>query len=222
MLKNKTSLLAFFLLFHILGLVFFEVPGANAAAAVRPHLKRTGVNLVTNPDVNGATGWGISGDASYDATVSRDAGTGSFKMTTPYPNTGFSYVPSVLIPVEPGKTYTYAMDARTDASPEIFSMLFSGFDENKVNLANGTSFGAAVSVENEWQENVKFITTDANTRFIQLRVAKVLSPRTDGHIWLDNFYFGEGVGFEQPPTPKVPFDGSITRADELGNVEIKD
>ena len=201
-------------------LMFFGIPDAFAAAAVRPHLKRTGANLVTNSDVNGATSWALGGDAVYDSSVSRDAGTGSLELTTPYPNTGNSYIHSALIPVVPGKTYTYAMYARTDASPSDFSMYYARFDENMKSLGNGNSFVTAVSAENKWQENVTFVTPDANTHFIYLKIVRGQAPRVDGHIWLDSIYFGEGIGFEQPPTPKVPFEGTGTRVDELGNVEL--
>ncbi len=210
------------MLFHILGLVFFEVPGANAAAAVRPHLKRTGANLVTNPDVNGVTGWDLGGDAIYDSTVSRDEGTGSFRMTTPYPSTERSYAGSSgLIPVESGKVYTFSAYTKTDAWPSILKMYSANYDANRNFIANNNEFARiAVSLENEWQENTQFIVPDINTKYLQIKIIRTPAPRDDGHIWLDNFYFGEGIGFEQPPTPKVPFEGGMTRVDELGNVEL--
>jgi hypothetical protein len=37
---------------------------------------------------------------------------------------------------------------------------------------------------------------------------------------VDDFYFGEGVGFEQPASPKNAFEGSHVRVDELGNFEV--
>ncbi len=46
------------------------------------------------------------------------------------------------------------------------------------------------------------------------------APRPDSDIWLDDFYLGEGLGFEAPPACKTPFEGSLTRVDSLGNIEI--
>ena len=112
------------------------------------------------------------------------------------------------------------MYAKADFGFSGFVMYYARYDANKLGLGNGSGFVATIPNGNEWQENVFFVTPDANTHFIALKLIRGGLPNIAGNIWLDNIYFGEGVGFEQPPTPKVPFRGTGTRVDELGNVEI--
>ena len=53
--------------------------------------------------------------------------------------------------------------------------------------------------------------------------AIALADQVDGvnrTVWVDDVYFGKGRGFEQPPAPKSAFEGTKTRVDCLGNIEI--
>ena len=42
-----------------------------------------------------------------------------------------------------------------------------------------------------------------------------------GHVWVDDLYLGEGIGFEQPPARKAVFEGDRVRVDGLGNMEVR-
>ena len=73
----------------------------------------------------------------------------------------------------------------------------------------------------DWEECVTFLTPKPGDKYIRLSIS--LAEQVDGvnhAAWIDDVYFGEGRGFEQPPMPKMPFNGTQTRVDELGNIEI--
>jgi hypothetical protein len=71
-----------------------------------------------------------------------------------------------------------------------------------------------------WQETAILYRAGAGDAYVRLKVVRVDSARNDGHIWLDDIYVGEGIGFEQPPAEKKAFDGAMVRIDELGNFEV--
>ena len=56
--------------------------------------------------------------------------------------------------------------------------------------------------------------------YVALKVVKRENARAQGEILVDDLYFGEDFGFDQPPTPKTSFEGSHVRVDALGNIEV--
>jgi Concanavalin A-like lectin/glucanases superfamily len=186
-----------------------------------PHLQRQGTNLVTNPDVDGSSNW-ISRSGMYDSSVSRDAGTGSFKMTTTYPGLNFSYIESALIPVTPGKTYTTAFYMRSDIFPPAIPNFFVGyFDSNQNYIRNSSGSFQSVTSSASWQECVFIFRPQPGTAYVRIKSYFMFQPiGYSSTIWVDNFYLGEGIGFEQAPTAKTPFIGSHVKVDALGNMEV--
>ena len=207
------------LLLLLLFITIFSVLSFNTRALTPPHIERVGPNKVSNPSVSGTTNWAVGGDAIYDASVSRSSGSGSLRLQTPYGLEGSSSVVSGLIPVTPGKTYTFAVYSKSDVKSN-FAQYYAEHDASGNYRYNGDGTGVMQSTTNQWEESVIFITPAVGTASIELKMVRNKSVNDTGYIWLDDFYFGEGVGFEQPPSPKVPFNGSITRVDALGNMEI--
>ena len=203
---------------------FIVIASCFSLAADQPHLQRSGANLIANPDVSGSAGWEfISG--MYDSTVSRDGGTGSFKMTITYPNTNYSYIATawnMLIPVTPGKTYTLACYMRSDIFPPAVPNLFVGYyNSSQVFIRNSPSPCQSVTSSNSWQECVYLFRPQPGEVYVKAKCSLMFQPiGYTGTIWVDNFYLGEGIGFEQAPTAKTAFNGSQTKVDALGNVQI--
>ncbi len=188
--------------------------------ADQPHLTRS-ANLLTagyNPDISGSTGWALGNGAAYDFAVSRDGGTGSLKLT----GTSTSYINSDFIAVTPGKTYTLSFYMLSDIFPPpgpyphvAYYISSHGFVRN--------SFGSDQSVTalNSWQECVYLFRPQPGDAYVKIIVPLNFQPiGYSGSVWLDNFYLGEGVGFEQAPTAKTAFNGTKTKIDALGNVQI--
>lgn len=202
------------------------VTPSPVSAGSLPHIARTGVNLITNPHFNGSSGWALSGDVMYDTQTSRTSdGSGSYILTTPYASNDLKSSAlytngSFFIPVVSGKTYTLAGYIKTQGWPNYVSLYLGAYDSNKKYIANRFGSMAGTTGDNRWEEVVSTYTPSAGDAFVQIKVSKGANPTGAGQVWLDDMYFGEGPGFEQPPTAKTPFNGSRVRVDALGNIEL--
>jgi len=193
-------------------------------AAGQPYLQRGGTNLITNPDIYGSTGWVLGGSSVYDNAISGDSGTGSMKMSIPYPASNYSYIESSgLIAVMPGKTYTLSFNMRSDIFPPPGPTLYAGFyDSNHVFVRNSLGSDQSVTATDSWEECVFLFRPQPGEVYLKIKSTVMFQPLnyTPGSVWLDNIYLGEGIGFGQAPTTKTSFNGAQTKVDELGNVEV--
>ncbi|MEO5367406.1 MAG: hypothetical protein H7831_13865, partial [Magnetococcus sp. WYHC-3] len=183
-----------------------QVGGSGAGS--QPHRQRVGVNLVTNPSINGVDGWSR---AQYDETVTRSPGSGSLKLVS-------GSVTSVLIPVTPGKTYTFSAYMRSGSWPSSMRMFVGAYRANRQLIQHLGRVKQFNTTGDNWEEVSVIYKPKENEMFFDLWFWWVGEP-SKGTIWIDDVYFGEGIGFEQPPTPKKSFDGSSFRVDSLGNFE---
>lgn len=203
-------------------------PDKLDAASSRPHIPRQGKNLVPNPIAKTASTWSLIGNATYDPKTSRTSGgSGSFRLITPYYDKERRYqknsgrVHSSFIPIEGGGKYTLGFFAKTANGPTYVSAGVSIYDSNKKFIRNlsGGRFGA--TEDGPWQECALPVFVPKEAVFVRVAATKMANTRGGGQVWVDDFYFGEGFGFEQPPTAKRAFDGAHVRVDSLGNFEIK-
>jgi hypothetical protein len=174
---------------------------------------------VTNPTFSGTSNWFVSGGAQYDLGASRSAdGSGSIRLP---PNGRVGTAGAIA--VTPGKTYTFAAYIRTGAwPPGNVDMAFSVATAGGGFVRYGGESGASGnSGPNKWEEIVLTITPDATTTFITLIIGRIYADSGVSDMWLDEVYFGEGIGFEQPPSAKLPFLGADVQVDALGNVSVK-
>lgn len=187
-----------------------------------PHVPRHGTNLIVNPSVNTAKGWSILRSATLDEATSRTAdGSGSFKLTVPIPDKNSSMVFSSLIPVRPGQRLTCGFYCLTKNGPTYVGAQISLHDSDKKYLRNLIEARGGTSEDGEWQEfALPFVVPD-NVAFIGVQAYKTDNTRPNGQVWVDDFYLGEGLGLEQPPSPKKSFTGAHVRVDSLGNFEVK-
>ena len=193
------------------------IPAGYAASPAQPHLPRVGPNLVLNPRFNGTSNWAISGGAQYDTNLSRTAdGSGSVRLSLG------GRADSSVIAVTPGKSYTFAAYMRSNGwPPGNIDMAFGVTDAGGGYIRYGGQPGASGnSTTNTWQEIAWTVTPDADTHYITLLLGRIYADAGAGTIWIDEVYFGEGVGFDQPPSPKTPFNGANVQVDALGNYSI--
>ncbi|MBN1673158.1 MAG: hypothetical protein JXR37_19080 [Kiritimatiellae bacterium] len=206
-------------------------PPADSAQS-QPHMKRVGPNLIPNPAVTGMTGWRLAGDAAYEPALSRNAGSGCFRLTSPYRWTKDGADPKTskatadLVPVTPNRTYTFALYMRSTHVARWLTLRIDHFDRAKRQMKTAKGHyrfeqqHCGNSVPQRWEETAMEFRTASATHYVQIKLLPWNSEDNTGHIWVDDFYFGEGLGFEQPPSRKTPFAGSLVRVDALGNYEV--
>lgn len=207
---------------NILTTVIFTVCSVTTLfAQTPPHVARHGANLVKNPGVNTPKNWSLVRDAVYDETVSRSKdGSGSFRLVTPLPTSSMAV--SENVPVEQGKTYTFGFYFKTVNGPTNVGAQISLHDEKGTYLRNLISAHGGTTRDDEWQEFALPFTVPEGVVSVGLQVYKTENTKPGGQVWADDFYLGEGLGLEQPPSPKTPFDGAQVRVDHLGNFEVKE
>ena len=174
-------------------------------------------------------------DSIFDPKVSRSPDrSGSLRFTLSAQETSHyqSALTAQSIPVVPGKTYTLAYYlASTDVAAK--TTIAARVYYNDRTFANGANYRndvvayQQVSVANQWQECVAAFTAPEGAFKMQVGAVFIAEPDLDlpragdnqATVWIDDFYVGEGLGFEQPRSAKKPYKSSKVKIDELGNIE---
>lgn len=217
----KTIVLGVYLLLLLLAFFLTDATSlAQNADSTRPHVRQLGKNLVSNPSVKTRANWLLVREAEHDAATSRtEDGSGSFKLVTPLPDASMAF--SDVIAVRPGQQYTYRFYIKTDNGPTYVGAQISLHDTDQKYLRNLDSARGGTTHDGEWQEFALPFTVPEGVAFVGLQVYKTDNTKPGGIVWADDFYLGEGLGLEQPPSAKKPFDGAAVRVDALGNFEVK-
>lgn len=208
----------------------------GSSSARRPHLRRVSANLLPNASISewpgtGRERWHVY-NAVLDDAVSHSGGSASLRLDPPetreLPPIG-PYVTTPAAPVVPGRPYTFAWHMMSSTWPPpavIFWYLLR--DENDMSLQHqlyGDAWHAPWDAM-VWSEAVGFFVPPPGVAYIRLKVGIVAQPVDLAHpwgsIWLDDFYVGEGIGFEGPPEPKTSFKGKRVRVDALGNMRLRE
>ncbi len=207
--------------------IHFGISSATSSVASQPHLSREGPNLFTQTSSNEGFQFIPQNDTVYDPTISHTPDqTGSWKLSTPFDALApYSIMVSSFITAPETGEYTLSFFMRTEGGPSYIGYNLRRWDENFSGLGNSDWGNAGVSGDGKWEEVVVPIYIDASVSpNIQVRLfhRSTARGRSNGPIWVDDFYFGRGgPTFEKPPPEqRVPFEGSRTRVDELGNFEV--
>jgi hypothetical protein len=102
------------------------------------------------------------------------------------------------------------------------SFLLAFYDTNGSFLRNEMGSRQSTSSANQWQECVSIFRSQIGDSFVTVKFELQFQPldAPSGVLWADEFYLGEGIGFNEQPSPKKKFDGTMTRIDSLGNIEV--
>lgn len=197
------------------------------AGAQVAHSPRGGENQVGNPGFAGTAGWDLQDNTFFDPDTSRTAdGSGSILLTVPHGEPGSSGLEmalSNLIPVEPGKTYTLSAYIKTAGWPNFLSPYLGRYGQLSplTAIENTGESRYGTSRDGVWEEIAVTYTAEPGDGFAQPKFIKRANTQGFGKVWLDDIYFGEGIGLERPPAAKTPFAGGRVRVDGDGNFEVR-
>ena len=121
------------------------------------------------------------------------------------------------ISVLPNTFYTFSVRALTTNVKPSNSLNLSITELKEGNVHQAYS----ISKENSWEELVLFFKTGSKDTHVQLTISAF--PQVDGSetpIYVDDLYFGKGIGFRDHPIAKTPFQGARVRVDSLSNIEV--
>jgi hypothetical protein len=177
--------------------------------------------MLDDPILTATNEWTFSGDGIFDQSVSRtNDGSGSFRLQTRYGQPNATTFFSNPIPVTPGKTYTFSVYMKSGVWPCLISIFMSNHDASGTYIENSGGSRWGNSGPDVWEECMIPYTPKSGVSYTRLKILRVDAQRNDGHIWIDEIYFGERFGLREPPTPKVGFTGHDVRFDALGNIEV--
>jgi len=154
---------------------------------------------------------------------SYDKGTGSFKLATTGMKDKLIWQTSRL---EAGKTYTISLRcmAPNTSPPPVMMVMISTKREGK--FINNYTKMFSPSEAYKWEEFIFFYTVAQGDTDFRIQIVNYRRPTIgiDEPVtaYIDDIYLGEGKGFADPPTHKIPFMGEQVRVDELGNIEVKE
>jgi hypothetical protein len=206
---------------HTLNVKGYDIGGAvdfSKPVTVTVDNAHAGPNLLLNPEAKGSDNLIMVRNAQMDPSMTRQPGSGAIDLSAVS-----SQVQSELIAVVPGKTYVFSLYMRTDVWPTHGNMFVGVYDSEFRFRANFQGSYQGGTLPDAWQECAIMFTPqpgDAYVRVIAERVNEARSPRTDGHVWVDDLYFAEGDRFREAASAKKVFEGSKVRIDALGNYEI--
>ncbi len=237
-MKNNAYLL------KLLAVALIIMTGTTGFAQVDlsgKHISRTNSNLLTYEDsklprpsntakwkhiFKGQAAWkkkDIDKHVLWSNQYSYDTGTGSFKLSTP--GSKDKVIMDNLV-LEGGKTYTISMRCLAPFAAPSPVLLVQVSRKHKGKYINDFNQMFGPGEANKWEAFTFFFDLAPDDDSIRIQIMNYQQP-TKGRVgmttaYVDDIYLGKGKGFAEPPSAKMPFTGTNTRIDELGNIEVKE
>ncbi len=186
--------------------------------------KKNDIALPFSTDFKSAKGWSLDAGAKFDSSVSASAGSGSIRLA----KAGSSWVmcdriiSDFKLPVESGRTYTLSFKSKTQSFPPPALEVYGAMLGEDGVIANSGGTMCANSQKGVWEENYVVIRIPKNDMIKYFKPKILMLPKRgiSAPVWIDDIRFEEGVKLPLRSLKKQ-FEGSVTRIDSLGNIEIK-
>ena len=171
-----------------------------------------------------AEGWSLNAGAKFDPKVSATPGSGSirFSKTGDSGRTSDGILSNIKLSVKAGHTYTLSFKSKTETFPPPVVEVYGEMLGEDGLIANSFGTMCANSQKGKWEENYVIIRISKNDMIKYFKPKILMAPKKSrsAPVWIDDVRFEEGIKLPQRSTKKS-FDGSVTRVDALGNIEIK-
>ncbi|MCJ7801507.1 MAG: hypothetical protein MUP82_04015, partial [Candidatus Marinimicrobia bacterium] len=169
--------------------------------------------------------WDLHGEAEIDEYKSSDVNKGSIKLSkTAQTWQGTDNVISKYkVPVIPGKTYEITYKLYSESWPPPTIHVTGVYHSNSKRLFNDEGSYYSSSDVNDWENNTLFlqIPNDPDIKYVELKISMLPKYGRNANIWIDNIRINKiTIDRTFDLKNKQKFNGSLTRIDELGNIEI--
>ncbi len=176
------------------------------------------ITLPYQSDFSSTKGWSLSAGAEHDTKEK------AVKLTKSGATwlTSSRLVSEFKLPIEPNKTYTISFKSKTDIWPPPSLEVFGTYYAKKDRISNSLGTMTANSKIDTWEESTVYIDVPNNLeiKYYVIRILSLPKNGKDGNIWIKDVSFKEGFHTTENSPQKKGFDGSVTRIDKLGNIEI--
>ena len=135
----------------------------------------------------------------------------------PYEETCRPQYGSHMIPVTPGKTYTFGAWLRTERHGSFVSMLVSTRDSSRAGLRNHFGGRQGTSKPGEWQEVAIHYRAERDEHYAHIKFYRDRYAVSDeGSVFIKDVSLRPGLHYADPPGDKVPYETQSIRIDETG------
>ena len=163
-------------------------------------------------------GWSLGSGASFDIDQKaiKFSQSGSTWMTTDRLTSEFKF------PIKPNQTYTISFKSKTSTWPPPSLEVYGTFYNESGQISNSLGTMTANSKKDTWELNTVYIDVPNNLeiKYFKIKILNLPKRGVDGDIWIDDVSFDEGLVLFKEDVKKKSFNGSVTKVDELGNIEI--
>lgn len=177
------------------------------------------------PKYQKAEDWELGGDARFDRTDSFDNEPGSiklFKTADSWQGVDKATLKH-KITVKPGSYYEFTFNIKSETWPPPSITVFGEYYSNKKRLFNEEGSYYSNSKVGTWENNKLYIQipNDADIQYFVPKIYMLPKHGLDSEIWIDNIEFREINISENKNSNNIKnFNGSLTRVDKYGNIEI--
>jgi len=176
------------------------------------------LTLPYQSDFSSPKGWSLGSGALYDAKEK------AIKLS----KSGISWrtsdrmISKFNLPIESNKTYTISFKSKTGTWPPPSLEVYGAFYGSNGQIANSLGTITANSKIDTWEESTVYINVPNNheIKSLKIKILDLAKKGVNGDIWVNDVTFKEGFHTSQNKPAKKSFNGSVTKIDKLGNIEI--
>lgn len=168
--------------------------------------------------------WRLYGEADYDNETKYGDKEKSIKLSKSANNWDSTdrVISTKKIPVEPGKSYKFKFKLKTESWPPPTIHVGGEVHDKNKRLFNQEGSYFSNSKENEWEDNVALINipNDSKIKYFIPKFSMLPKYGRNADVWIDEISFSEINNEREYLGVKNDFNGSLTRVDKFGNIEI--
>jgi len=162
--------------------------------------------------------WNLGSDAIIDTKEN------AIKLSQPGKNwrTSDRAISEFQLPIKADKTYTISLKLKSGVWPPPSVEVSGIYYGNNGFIANSLGTLITSSKAGIWEESTVYIHVPNNQEIKSLKIKIVDMPKKsiNGNIWIKDITFKEGFFTTKQKPSKKSFEGSVTKIDKLGNIEI--